>query len=111
MGDRWTTDEVLALAPDASSAKAGQKLATPTPWSGTGAADSLVWGHCKGSGKTPYQTIVELTSPAFKCSCPSRKFPCKHALGLLLLWAQGEVADAAQPADHAAAWLAARRER
>lgn len=26
--------------------------------------------------------------PVFKCSCPSRKFPCKHGLGLLLLFAK-----------------------
>jgi uncharacterized Zn finger protein len=28
---------------------------------------------------------VDLSSLAFKCSCPSRKFPCKHGLALLLL--------------------------
>ena len=28
--------------------------------------------------------------PVFKCSCPSRKFPCKHGLGLLLLYAKEE---------------------
>lgn len=31
MGDRWTADQVLALAPDASSVKAGHKLAIQTP--------------------------------------------------------------------------------
>jgi SWIM zinc finger len=46
-----------------------------------------VWGLCAGSGKRPYQTVVDLTGPAYKCSCPSRKFPCKHALALLLNWA------------------------
>jgi SWIM zinc finger len=30
---------------------------------------------------------VALADLASKCSCPSRKFPCKHALGLLLLLA------------------------
>ena len=40
----------------------------------------------------PYQTIVDLTNIAFKCSCPSHKFPCKHALGLLLLYARSESA-------------------
>ncbi|WP_288338179.1 SWIM zinc finger family protein [uncultured Gordonia sp.] len=111
MGGRWSADQVLALAPDASSVKAGQKLATPTPWTGTGATDTLVWGLCKGSGKTPYQTIVDIGAPAYKCSCPSRKFPCKHALGLLLLWSQNEVSDAAEPADYAAAWQAGRADR
>jgi hypothetical protein len=31
---------------------------------------------------------VDVAEPAFKCSCPSRKFPCKHALGLFLLFVQ-----------------------
>ncbi|MFF8784240.1 SWIM zinc finger family protein [Streptomyces sp. NPDC015125] len=111
-GERWTTDQVLALAPDEASRKAGGKLAAPGPWSETGADESAVWGQCKGSGKKPYHTAVDLNGPAFTCSCPSRKFPCKHALGLLLLWAGGgrEVA-AGEPAPWAGEWLAGRRER
>ncbi|BBA99629.1 hypothetical protein RVR_6334 [Actinacidiphila reveromycinica] len=86
---RWTVDQVLALAPDAASRKAGAKLAAPAPWSGTGAAGTAVWGLCRGSGSKPYQTVVDTRGPAYRCSCPSRKFPCKHALALLLLWAGG----------------------
>jgi len=56
-------------------------------------------------------TVVDLAGPAFRCSCPSRKFPCKHAIGLLLLWAAGGVPDAEGPADVAAGWLASRAER
>ncbi|MCF3148577.1 SWIM zinc finger family protein [Streptomyces platensis] len=111
-GERWTTDQVLALAPDEASRRAGGKLAAPGPWSETGADGGAVWGRCKGSGKKPYQTVVDLNGPAFTCSCPSRKFPCKHALGLLLLWAGGggEVA-AGKPSPWADEWLAGRRER
>ncbi|BDH57385.1 SWIM zinc finger family protein [Tsukamurella sp. PLM1] len=83
----------------------------PAPWSNSGATDLAIWGACQGSGSRPYQTIVELAGPAYKCSCPSRKFPCKHALGLLLLWADGGVPDADAPADFAAEWLAARVQR
>jgi uncharacterized Zn finger protein len=25
---------------------------------------------------------VDLSGPAFRCTCPSRKFPCKHGLAL-----------------------------
>nr|WP_279163542.1 SWIM zinc finger family protein [Rhodococcus erythropolis] len=35
--------------------------------------------------------MVDLRGPAYKCSCPSRKFPCKHALGLLVEWSEGRV--------------------
>lgn len=111
MGTRWTTEQVLSLAPDASSVSAGRKLASPTPWSDTGAQGSLVWGLCKGSGAKPYQTVVDLTGPAYLCSCPSRKFPCKHAVGLLLLWAGDGVPEVAEPADFAAAWEHQRQAR
>ena len=102
---------MLALAPDDASARAATGLARPAPWSETGAAGDLVWGLCAGSGKNPYQAIVDLSGPAYRCSCPSRKFPCKHALGLLLLWAGGTVPDAPAPADYALAWLESRREK
>jgi SWIM zinc finger len=79
-----TTAQVLALAPDASSAKAGQSLRSPGKWVSLGRRERSVWGECQGSGKDPYRTQADLSGPAFHCSCPSRKFPCKHGLGLLL---------------------------
>jgi hypothetical protein len=116
MEARWTADQVLALAPDAASRKAGARLATPAPWSGAGTVGSAVWGLCKGSGSKPYQTVVDVEGPAFRCSCPSRKFPCKHALGLLLLWAEGEqgpvaAAQSAAVPEWAELWLSARRKK
>ncbi|WUH91390.1 SWIM zinc finger family protein [Streptomyces sp. NBC_00433] len=111
---RWTADQVLALAPDAASRSAGARLAAPAPWSGTGAAGAAVWGLCAGSGSRPYQTAVDLSGPAFACSCPSRKFPCKHALGLLLLWAAGgggPVASGAAAPEWAEQWMDARRKK
>ncbi|MCD0157069.1 SWIM zinc finger family protein, partial [Deinococcus sp. 6GRE01] len=85
-----TPDAVLALAPDAASAQAARKLAAPGKWQNLNTPAGSLWGECQGSGRTPYLTGVDLsgpaqTSPAFKCTCPSRKFPCKHALALLLL--------------------------
>lgn len=91
--ERWTLEDVQAKAPDASSLAAARKLARPGPWSSTGASDVLVWGQCQGSGSTPYQVSVDLTAPAYRCSCPSRKLPCKHALALLLLWSSGALAE------------------
>ncbi|MFJ9178884.1 SWIM zinc finger family protein [Streptomyces sp. NPDC102360] len=127
LGVRWTTDQVLALAPDDASRKAGSKLGGPGPWSGTGSSagaedsdEGAVWGLCKGSGSKPYQTIVDIgggasgaDGPGYTCSCPSRKFPCKHALGLLLLWAGGDaqVPAGQSPPEWAEPWLAGRRKR
>lgn len=104
---------MLAVAPDAASVAAGRKLSGPASWSGTGASATphVLWGLCAGSGKNPYQTVVDLAAPAYKCSCPSRKFPCKHALGLLLLWSGGGVPEQDAPSDFAADWLAAREKR
>jgi hypothetical protein len=111
MPARWSADSVLDLAPDESSRRSGAGLGRPAPWSGSGVAGDLLWGLCAGSGKNPYQVVVDLGGPAYKCSCPSRKFPCKHALGLLLNWANGTVPEVGAPADFAASWLADRRAR
>ncbi|GGW35354.1 SWIM zinc finger family protein [Streptomyces caelestis] len=115
-GVRWTADQVLALAPDAASRKAGSKLGAAGPWSETGSSDKgAVWGLCKGSGSKPYQTIVDIadaSGPAYKCTCPSRKFPCKHALGLLLLWSGGDGAvPTGETPEWAEQWIAGRRKR
>ncbi|MEV5724924.1 SWIM zinc finger family protein [Streptomyces pharetrae] len=114
-GVRWTADQVLALAPDAASRSAGGRLGVAGPWSGTGTDEGAVWGLCKGSGSEPYRTVVDVTDasgPAFGCSCPSRGFPCKHALGLLLLWSGGEVPAAPDRVpDWVGEWLAERGER
>ena len=108
----WTPDRVLSLAPDSASASAGQALASAKKWSGTGRSERALWGLCQGSGKDPYQTRVDLSEPAFKCSCPSRKFPCKHGLALLLLFAKDESGFKAQnEPGWVADWLDSRRER
>lgn len=89
--------QIVSLAPDAASAAAGRKLATPAPWKNLGRDARAVWGECKGS--TLYQVRVDLRDFSAKCTCPSRKFPCKHALGLLFLAANepARVVESAQP--------------
>lgn len=101
---------MLALAPDASSARAAQGLGAATKWEASGQAGDLLWGLCKGSGKQPYQVCVDLSEPAYRCSCPSRKFPCKHALGLMLVWSAGGAPEGAEP-EWVGEWRAARAAR
>ncbi len=110
MAERWDRTRVLALAPDAPSQRAAQSLASDRAWSLTGSAEpGAVWGECRGSAAAPYRTVVDLSGPAYRCSCPSRKFPCKHVLALLLLWVEGSVKDHAdRPPDWAASWLTGR---
>ena len=101
----WTSEQVLALSPDAGSTKRGKALATPAKWPLLEQSDRAIWGECKGSGKHPYRTAIALDEPAFRCSCPSRKFPCKHALGLFLLLAEGTSFNHQTAPDWVAAWL------
>jgi hypothetical protein len=109
---RLNPDQVAALAPDAGSLRAGQGLASERSWSGVGQDERALWGLCQGSGTKPYQTQVDLDGPAFRCSCPSRKFPCKHALGLLLLTAASPTAiPQGEPPEWVVEWLASREQR
>ncbi|MEO1095223.1 MAG: SWIM zinc finger family protein [Cyanobacteria bacterium J06638_28] len=102
----WTSEQVLALAPDANSAKNGRSLASLAKWPLIGRSEQVVWGECRGSGKNPYRTQIDLMEPAFRCSCPSRKFPCKHALGLFLLLAeQADAIQSSTPPDWVTEWL------
>ena len=96
-----TVDQVSSLAPDASALAAGKKTADPRVWSALGRSAEALWGECKGSAV--YQVRVALGDLASKCSCPSRKFPCKHALGLLVLPAQQPER---LPPGEAPAWVA-----
>jgi hypothetical protein len=105
---------VLAQAPDPSSVKAARRLTSLRTWSELGCTDSLVLGKCQGSGKQPYQVTVDLTGPAYRCTCPSRKFPCKHGLALLLLWVEhGDAVGEAHGVVHdfAGEWAADRARR
>jgi len=105
----YSAEQIIALAPDAASAKAGRSLATASKWLNLGQDERAVWGECQGSGAKPYQTVIDLNEPAFKCSCPSRKFPCKHALGLFLLIAnQPSAANTVTAPAWAAEWLSKR---
>jgi hypothetical protein len=108
----WSAEQILALAPDASSQKAGRGLGMPGSWREVGHSidPAALWGLCNGSGAKPYQTCVDLAGAAYRCSCPSRKFPCKHALGLMLLWTAGGVPDVSPP-EWVTEWLETRSAR
>jgi hypothetical protein len=97
-----TDQQVLVLAPDSGAAANGRKLAMPKHWRGLGRSAHALWGECQGSAL--YQVQVDLHDLSAKCSCPSRKFPCKHALGLLFL-ATGDSLPEDQTPDWVTAWL------
>ena len=112
MAELWTAERVLALAPDASSAKSGKELSSRRKWVTIGRSEQVIWGECQGSASTPYRTQIDLSEPAFKCSCPSRKFPCKHGLGLFLLLVADESAvNAGDLPEWVKQWVASRASR
>ena len=83
-------DKIERLAPDQASLSAAKKLLKPAQWPTLATdGDGLVWGECQGSGATPYRIAVTEADAGYKCTCPSRKFPCKHSLALMWLRADG----------------------
>ncbi|MBL8897136.1 MAG: SWIM zinc finger family protein [Planctomycetes bacterium] len=107
-----TLDQIVALAPDAASAKAGRELASARRWTLLATDGELLWGLAQGSGASPYQVQVLPAEPAYRCTCPSRKFPCKHVLALLLLSLESptSIESAARP-EWVREWIASRAER
>lgn len=83
-----TESFILSQAPNPTAAENGRKLSKKGSFSAWHKTEdgTLYWADCAGSGKTPYHTSIDFVNPdapICRCSCPSRQFPCKHALGLL----------------------------
>ncbi len=109
--DTWPRQKVLSLASDRASIAAAVALAGTRAWRDVGTDSKGLWGCCAGGAGQFYETVVALgSSPAYACSCPSRKVPCKHALALLLQWSDGLIPNS-EPPHFAAAWLSARVSR
>ncbi|PYI50320.1 SWIM zinc finger family protein [Paenibacillus flagellatus] len=96
---------VDSLALNAAAAKNGRDLAKKNSFPALRRSEdgTLLFGECKGSGKEPYRCSVDFAkpeAPVYRCSCPSRQFPCKHNLGLLYAYAAGQPFETADvPAD------------
>ena len=104
-------ERIEALAPDQASLDAARKLLKPALWP-TLAGDEagLVWGEAQGSGASPYRVVISEADAGYKCTCPSRKFPCKHSLALMWLRAEGKASfTRAEPPAWVNDWLARRR--
>jgi SWIM zinc finger len=102
-----TSKQVLEMAPDPSSAANGKKLANTRHWKNLGQNTEAVWGECQGSAL--YQVRADTVTFSAKCTCPSHKFPCKHAIGLLLLATDAGNVPNADPPDWVTEWLSRRK--
>ncbi|MGJ5033439.1 SWIM zinc finger family protein [Bradyrhizobium sp. HKCCYLRH3059] len=80
-----TRERIEGLAPDQASLAAALKLVKPANWPMLAASSDaeVLWGECQGSGATPYRVVAAADGSGYKCTCPSRKFPCKHVLAVL----------------------------
>ena len=105
-----TLEQIAGMAPDPAAAAAGKSLAAAKHWLEVGRNDVALWGKCQGS--SVYQVKVDLVQIAFNCTCPSRKIPCKHVLGVLTLAAQSPAHVApGEPPQWVVDWLQKRRDR
>src|ERR1700677_4854110 len=85
-----TRSAIEALAPDQSALAAASALLKPAKWPLRARAERLIWGECQGSGAHPYRVAADIEDRGSKCTCPSRKFPCKHALALMWMFVENE---------------------
>jgi hypothetical protein len=83
-----TMSKITELAPDQESLNAASKLIKPGKWLSLRKNNDLVWGDCQGSGANPYRTVFDNSNAGYKCTCPSRKFPCKHVLALMWMFVE-----------------------
>lgn len=107
------TQAELTASVDAGSYKDGIKQSSGA-WTELGTDGKTAWGAIKGSAREPYFVCIDLNDPKLpsKCTCPSRKFPCKHAVGLALK----AIADlggfpTAEPPESVKTWSANREKR
>jgi SWIM zinc finger len=107
----FNSAKIEALAPDRAALDAARKLLKPGVWPTLASDDAgLVWGEAQGSGATPYRVVVCEIDAGYKCSCPSRKFPCKHSLALMWMRAEGKLPFARlAPPNWVNEWLSRRR--
>lgn len=82
------------LSPNAEALKKGKELVQKGKYHDlhTDADRTIIWGACAGSGKQPYYCSVDFLNPSLpvaRCNCPSRQFPCKHGLGIMLAYHDG----------------------
>ena len=86
---------VDSAAPNAGAIKNGRGLVLKKKFVHLriDADHTLLFGECKGSGKSNYQCscdFIRPNNPTHRCNCPSRQFPCKHCLGLMYAYAEGQ---------------------
>jgi hypothetical protein len=86
-----TEETVHRVAPDDKAVQTARDLVRKKKFRNLGVSADGTWllAQCQGSARDDYVVSVDLgveSAPVGRCTCPSRKFPCKHALGLMLAY-------------------------
>jgi hypothetical protein len=105
-----TRTAIETMAPDQGALAAASALLKPAKWPLRATSGNLIWGECQGSGANPYRVMADVEDPGSKCTCPSRKFPCKHALALMWMYVEDRAAfRTADVPEWVTEWMSRRR--
>ncbi len=77
---------MLSFAPDSGTLEQARRLFFSKKWISLEGNGEWLWGEYKTAYGDQFKMAVRLEPPLFKCSCKSRRRPCKHSLGLVLLF-------------------------
>lgn len=112
MPQELTYDYVLTLAPDPGTAQRAKSVAHAQRWHTLEGNGRAIWGTL-GDPTDPYRTAVDFEGMGFHCTCPVQRKPCKHCIGLLLLFTKANHVFQLQETlpDWLADWLKKRSER
>ena len=86
--------QIAAMAPNANAINNARKIVKSGGFTEHARSedDTFYMGSCKGSGSSAYRVTLDFAdndAPVCRCSCPSRQFPCKHGLALMMELSQG----------------------
>ena len=101
-----SVQQIESIAPNPAAFSAGRKLSSKEQWQSFAKSERALWGAIKGSGANPYLTQIDTLAVAYKCTCPSRQFPCKHSIALMLLYTENKkLFQTAEEPEWVKAWM------
>lgn len=91
---KYTEEYVNTLSPNSNAATNAKKIVSSGKLKNFSKSqdESIIFCKCKGSSGE-YDCSVDFideAKPVLRCSCPSRQFPCKHALALFYAYVNGQ---------------------
>lgn len=82
----WSYERLLNYAPDSRTLSQARGLFFAKRWKILEGNGQYLWGEYETAHGHQHKAFVRLEPPLFRCSCKSRRRPCKHSLALVLLF-------------------------